>query len=54
MTFLQFTVKNLSRRRTRTALTIAGIGVGIGAVVALLGLAWGLQESWDESLCGAK
>lgn len=50
MTFLQFTVKNLSRRRTRTALTIMGIGVGIGAVVALLGLAWGLQESWDDAM----
>lgn len=50
MTFLQFTVKNLSRRRTRTFLTIMGIGVGIGAVVALLGLAWGLQESWDDAM----
>jgi putative ABC transport system permease protein len=50
MTFLQFTVKNLSRRPTRTALTIMGIGVGIGAVVALLGLAWGLQESWDDAM----
>ncbi|MBX7211712.1 MAG: ABC transporter permease [Verrucomicrobiaceae bacterium] len=50
MTLLQFTLKNLTRRRTRTALTVMGIGVGIGAVVALLGLAWGLQESWDEAM----
>lgn len=50
MTLLQFTLKNLSRRRTRTMLTIAGIGVGIGAVVALLGLAWGLEESWDDAM----
>ena len=27
-----------------------GIGVGIGAVVALLGLAWGLEESWDDAM----
>ncbi len=50
MTFLQFTIKNLSRRPMRTALTVMGIGVGIGAVVALLGLAWGLQESWDDAM----
>lgn len=50
MTLLQFTLKNLSRRPTRTALTVMGIGVGIGAVVALLGLAWGLQESWDDAM----
>lgn len=50
MTLLQFTLKNLSRRRTRTVLTVMGIGVGIGAVVALLGLAWGLEESWDDAM----
>lgn len=49
MTFSQFTLKNLFRRRTRTVLTIMGIGVGIGAVVALLGLAWGLKESWSDA-----
>lgn len=50
MTLFQFTLKNLSRRPTRTLLTIMGIGVGIGAVVALLGLAWGMAESWDEAM----
>lgn len=49
MTFSQFTLKNLFRRRTRSVLTIMGIGVGIGAVVALLGLAWGLEESWNDA-----
>ena len=43
MTLLQFTLKNLLRRPTRTALTVMGIGVGIGAVVALLGMARGPQ-----------
>ena len=50
MTLFQLTLKNLFRRRTRTGLTVMGIGVGIGAVVALLGLAWGLKESWDDAL----
>ena len=49
MTLLQLTLKNLSRRRVRTALTIMGIGLGIGAVVALLGLAWGLEASWTDA-----
>jgi putative ABC transport system permease protein len=49
MTLLQFTVKNLLRRPTRTLLTVLGIGVGIGAVVALLGLARGLSQSWDDA-----
>lgn len=49
MTLLQFTVKNLLRRPIRTILTVMGIGVGIGAVVALLGLARGLSQSWDDA-----
>lgn len=49
MTLFQLTVKNLSRRRVRTGLTIMGIGLGIGAVVALLGLAWGLEASWSDA-----
>jgi putative ABC transport system permease protein len=50
MTLLQFTFKNLSRRPIRTALTVMGIGVGIGAVVALLGLARGLTQSWEDAI----
>jgi putative ABC transport system permease protein len=49
MTLFQLTAKNLSRRRVRTLLTIMGIGLGIGAVVALLGLAWGLESSWTNA-----
>jgi putative ABC transport system permease protein len=49
MTLLDFTLKNLLRRPIRTVLTIMGIGVGIGAVVALLGLARGLSESWNDA-----
>lgn len=49
MTLLQLTLKNLTRRPVRTVLTIMGIGVGIGAVVALLGLAWGLSKGWTDA-----
>ena len=49
MTLLQLTLKNLGRRRVRTLLTVLGIGLGIGAVVALLGLAWGLEASWTDA-----
>ena len=49
MTLLDFTLKNLLRRPIRTVLTVMGIGVGIGAVVALLGLARGLSESWNDA-----
>src|ERR671914_2747055 len=54
MTFNEFSLKNLIRRPVRTLLTIMGIGVGIGAVVALLGLAWGLEQSWAEGLRARK
>lgn len=49
MTLVDFTLKNLVRRPIRTVLTVMGIGVGIGAVVALLGLARGLSQSWDDA-----
>ncbi len=40
------TVRNLLRRRTRTALTLLSIGVSIAAVVALGGLAGGMLGSF--------
>jgi putative ABC transport system permease protein len=49
MTLLDFTIKNLLRRPIRTVLTVMGIGVGIGAVVALLGLAHGFSTSWNDA-----
>lgn len=38
-------VANLRRRRTRTALTAAGISVGVAAIVALLALSAGLDRT---------
>lgn len=49
MVFLTIVGKNLLRRRTRSLLTIAGIAIGIGAVVALTSIAWGFQKSWERA-----
>lgn len=38
-------VANVRRRRDRTALTAAGIAVGVAAIVALLGLSAGLNKT---------
>lgn len=38
-------VKNCSRRRTRSLLTVSGIAVAVGAVVALVGIARGFERS---------
>ena len=40
------TVRNLWRRRTRTALTLLGIGVSIAAVVVLGGIAQGMLDAF--------
>ena len=49
MTLFQFTLKNLTRRPIRTVLTVLGIAVGIGSVVALMGMARGLGQSWNDA-----
>src|SRR5687767_12079474 len=48
MLFVSVIFKNLLRRRWRSVLTIMGIAIGIAAVVALNGLAWGFERSWVE------
>jgi putative ABC transport system permease protein len=49
MTLLSIVVKNLLRRPIRSALTLAGITIGIGAVVALTSLAWGFERGWVDA-----
>ncbi|MBM3888349.1 MAG: ABC transporter permease [Verrucomicrobia bacterium] len=49
MSFLTIVLKNLLRRRTRSLLTIAGISIGIAAVVALTSIAWGFEKSWEQA-----
>lgn len=50
MTFFTVVVRGLTRRPVRTTLTLIGISVGIGAVVALVGIARGFEKSWEVGL----
>ncbi|MFQ6000169.1 MAG: ABC transporter permease [Anaerolineae bacterium] len=47
------TVRNLLRRRTRTLLTLVGIGISVAAVVALKGIADGFVEHFTAIATGA-
>jgi putative ABC transport system permease protein len=44
------TIRNLTRRKTRSALTVLGISVGVAAVVALVAVARGLRKQFDDFL----
>jgi putative ABC transport system permease protein len=46
MRFTTVIFRNMLRRGVRTVLTVLGLGIGIGAVVALLGIAWGFERSF--------
>src|SRR6476469_2476349 len=46
MRFTTLIARNLVRRAVRSALTVLGLGIGIAAVVALLGIAWGFEHSF--------
>lgn len=46
MWFLTFLLKNLFRRPLRSALTITAVSLGVGAVVALVGIAIGFKASF--------
>jgi putative ABC transport system permease protein len=46
MRFSTFIVKNIVRRRMRSCLTIIGIGMAVGAVVALVGISFGIVQSF--------
>lgn len=50
MTFLTIVVRGLLRRPVRTGLTLVGISIGIAAVVALVGISQGFQESWAKGM----
>jgi putative ABC transport system permease protein len=49
MFFLTVVYKNLLRRFVRSLLTVVGIAIGVGAVVALASIAWGFQKSWEQA-----
>lgn len=50
MSFFTVVFRGLFRRPVRTALTLIGIAVGIGSVVALVGLASGFKTSWAKGM----
>jgi putative ABC transport system permease protein len=50
MTFFTVVVRGLLRRPLRTGFTLAGISIGIAAVVALVGMARGFQKGWQVGL----
>jgi putative ABC transport system permease protein len=50
MTFFTIVVRGLIRRPVRTGLTLVGISIGIAAVVALVGMAWGYEKSMTQHL----
>jgi putative ABC transport system permease protein len=46
MQFSTFILKNIVRRRMRSCLTIIGVAVAVGAVVALVGISFGFEQSF--------
>ena len=46
MSVYAIVLKNLVRRPIRSLLTVTGIAIGIGAVVALTSIAWGFEQAW--------
>jgi putative ABC transport system permease protein len=48
MHFLDFVLRNLLRRKVRTALTIVGVSIAIAAVVALLSITNGYEQSSQQ------
>ena len=46
LTLTEFAWKNVWRRRMRTCLTLCGIGMGIGAFVALVGFSRSFEHEW--------
>src|SRR3954462_2778684 len=50
MTFFTVVLRGLLRRRLRTGLTLAGISIGIAAVVALVGMSRGFEKGWQVGL----
>ena len=46
LTFTGFVWKNLKRRRLRSLLALGGIGMAVGAFVALVGFSRGFEQQW--------
>src|SRR5688572_30759888 len=49
MHFATFVLKNLLRRRVRTALTVLGLAVAVGSMIALLGVSHNVEKSVESA-----
>ncbi|WP_439622761.1 ABC transporter permease [Gemmata sp.] len=49
MYFVTFILKNLTRRPTRTALTVLGLSVSVGSMIVLLGISENFRESMRDT-----
>ena len=49
MYFISFILKNLTRRPVRTALTVLGLAVAVGAMIALLGMSHNFEASLRDT-----
>lgn len=49
MTLFRFALHNLYQRPARSLLTIAAVALGVAAAVALTGIAWGFEASWQKA-----
>lgn len=50
MTFFTVILRGLLRRPLRTGFTLAGISIGVAALVALVGMARGFEKGWQVGL----
>ena len=50
MTFFTIIYRGLQRRPVRTGLTLVGIAIGIAALVALVGISRGFEQSWASGM----
>lgn len=50
MRFPMIAWRNVLRRPTRSLLTVIGVSVAVGSLIALLGLAGGIERTWRASL----
>jgi putative ABC transport system permease protein len=48
MRFITIVFRNLMRRGVRSVLTVLGLGIGIAAVVSLIGISWGFEHSFTK------
>ena len=53
MHFLDFVLRNILRRKVRSALTGVGVAVAIAAVVALTGISSGFEQTATDIYNGA-